>query len=87
MKKELNSENRTTAITTLAIPVATYSFNVVNWNLKELKKLDAKIRKQLTCNRMLYPKSDVAKMPPWSCVQKCPLMLDLILDDMLISIV
>ena len=38
MKTELNSKNRITAINTLAIPVVTYSFNVVNWNLKELKK-------------------------------------------------
>jgi len=43
MKTELNSKNRITAINTLAIPVVTYSFNVVNWNLKELKKLGTKI--------------------------------------------
>ena len=46
MTTELNSKNRITAINTLTIPVVTYSFNVVNWNLKELKKLDTKIRKQ-----------------------------------------
>ena len=45
MKTELNSKNRITAINTLEIPVVAYSFNVVNWNLKELKKLDKKIRK------------------------------------------
>ena len=59
IKTELNSKNRITSITTLAIPVVTYSFNVVNWNLKELKKLDTKIRMQLTSNRMHHPKSDV----------------------------
>ena len=52
----VNSKNRITAIDTLAIPVVTYSFNVVNWNLK---KLDTKIRKQLTYNRMHHPTSDV----------------------------
>ena len=31
MKTELNSKNRITAINALAIPVVTYSFNVVNW--------------------------------------------------------
>ena len=62
MKTELNSKNRITAMNTLAIPVVTYSFNVVNWNLKELKKLDTKIRKQLTCNRRHHPKSDVARL-------------------------
>ena len=62
MKTELNSKNRITAINTLAIPFVTYSFNVVNWNLKELKKLDTKTRKQLTCNRMHHSKSDIDRL-------------------------
>ena len=37
LKTELNSKNKLTAINTLAIPVVTYSFNVINWNLRELK--------------------------------------------------
>ena len=37
VKTELNSKNKLTAIKTLAIPVVTYSFNVINWNLRELK--------------------------------------------------
>ena len=44
------------------IPVVTYSFNVINWNMNELKRLDAKIMKQLTCNRMHHPKSDVERL-------------------------
>ena len=44
MKTELNSKNRITAMNTLAIPVVTNSFNVVNWNLKELKKLDTNMK-------------------------------------------
>ena len=36
MKTELNSRNRITAINNLAIPVVTYSFNIINWNLREL---------------------------------------------------
>lgn len=62
LKTELNSKNRITAINTLALPVVTYSFNIINWNLSELKRLDSKIRKQLTCNRMLHPKSDVDRL-------------------------
>ena len=62
LKTELNSKNKLTAINTLAIPVVTYSFNVINWNLSELKKIDTKIRKQLTCNRMHHPKSDVDRL-------------------------
>ena len=56
MKTELDSKNRITAITTLAIPVITYSSNIVNRNLKELKRQDAEVRKQVTCDRMHHPK-------------------------------
>ena len=28
-----------TAINTLAIPVITYSFNIIDWNLSEVKKI------------------------------------------------
>ena len=62
LKTELNSKNKLTAINTLAIPVVTYSFNVINWNLREQKKIDTKIRKQLTCSRMHHPKSDVDRL-------------------------
>ena len=31
LKSELNAANRIQAITTLAVPVVTYSFNVINW--------------------------------------------------------
>ena len=47
LKTELNSKNRITAINTLAIPVITYSFNIIDWNLSEVKRLDIKIRKTM----------------------------------------
>ena len=62
MKTELNSKNRITAVNTLAIPVVTYSFSIINWNMSDLRKIDTKIRKQLTCNRMHHPKSDVDRL-------------------------
>ena len=62
LKTELNSKNRITAINTLALPVVTYSFNIINWNLCEIKRIDTKIRKLFTCNRMLHPKSDVDRL-------------------------
>ena len=43
MKTELSSKNRITAINTLAISVVTYSFNVINWNMNELKNLTQKL--------------------------------------------
>ena len=40
MKTKLNSKNR---INTIAVSVISYSFNIINWSLSEIKK----IRKQL----------------------------------------
>ena len=62
LKTELNSKNRVTAINTLAIPVVTYSFNIINWNMREIQKLDTKIRKLLTMNNMHHPKADVERL-------------------------
>ena len=47
-KSELNAINRTEAINTLATPVVTYSFNIVDWKMEEIRKLDRKTRKLLT---------------------------------------
>ena len=46
LQLELNTRNKLEAINTLAIPVVSYSFNVVNCNLEE----------------MHYPKADVSRM-------------------------
>ena len=47
-KSELNAINRMEAINTLATPVVTYSFNIVDWKMEEIRKLDRKTRKLLT---------------------------------------
>ena len=57
LKTKLNSKNRITAINTLAIPVITYSFNIIDWNLSEVKRLDVKIRKMMTTHSMHHPKA------------------------------
>ena len=62
LKTELNSANRIEAINTLAIPVVTYSFNIVNWTLSDMKKIDTKIRKLMSCNRMHHPTADVDRL-------------------------
>ena len=53
---------RVEAINTLALPVVTYSFNVINWKLSEIKKLDTKTRKLLTLGKMHHPKADVDRL-------------------------
>jgi len=40
LKTELNAANRFEAINTLAIPVLTYSFNIIDWKMSEIKRLD-----------------------------------------------
>ena len=59
LKSELNSANKLEAINTLAVPVVTYSFNIICWTLQELAKLDTKTRNFLTMYKMHHPKSDL----------------------------
>ena len=58
LKTELNWANRIEAINTLAMPDVQYNFNVINWTLQDLRRIDAKIRKLLTYYMKHYPKAD-----------------------------
>ena len=58
LKTELNSANRIEAINTLATSVVQYSFNIINWTLQDLRRIDTKIRKLLTCYK-IHPPKDV----------------------------
>ena len=62
LKTELNSKNRIIALNTLATPVVQYSFNILNWNLAEIRRMDVKTRKLLTSHRMHHPKADVDRL-------------------------
>jgi len=62
LKGELNAMNKIEAINTVAIPVVTYSFNIINWTLEDIRSLDRKTRKLLTKEGMHHPKSDVDRM-------------------------
>ena len=59
---ELNARNRIDAINSLALPVVTYNFTIINWSLTKIKKVNTKIRKLLTMHRMHHPKSDVNRL-------------------------
>ena len=37
LKSELNATNKIEAINTVAIPVVTYSFNIINWTLEDIR--------------------------------------------------
>ena len=54
--------NMTTAINILAIPVITYSFNIIDWNLSEVKGLDTKVRKIMTTQGMHHPRTDIHRL-------------------------
>ena len=60
-KSELNAINRTEAINTLATPVVT-NFNIVDWKMEDIRKLDRKTRKLLTVERMHHQRADVDQM-------------------------
>ncbi|XP_031559231.1 uncharacterized protein LOC116295530 [Actinia tenebrosa] len=62
LQSVLNAANKIQAINTLAVPVVSYSFNIIKWKLSEIKRLDAKERKFLTMNRMHHPKADVERL-------------------------
>ena len=62
LRTELNARNRIDAINSLALPVVTYSFTIINWSLTEIKKFETKIRKLLTLHRMHDPNSDVNRL-------------------------
>ena len=62
VQSDLNSKNKMMAFNTLAIPVVTYSFNIIDWSLQEIKGMDVKVRKLLTINKMHHPKADVDRI-------------------------
>ena len=62
LKSELNSADKLEAINTLAVPVVTYSFNIINWTFKGLAKLDTKTSTFLTMYNMHHSKSDVDRL-------------------------
>jgi hypothetical protein len=62
LKSELNFKNKITAIGTLAIPLLRYIFDIINWRLEEIKKIDRKTRKILTMYKMHHPEADTDRL-------------------------
>ena len=62
LKTELNSKDRIVVINTLAVLVVQYSYNILNWNLLDLQRMDRKTRKLLTSHRMHHPKAGVDRL-------------------------
>lgn len=62
LKTELNSKNKFTAINSLAVPILTYSFGIINWLRSEIEKMNRKTRKLLTIGGVHHPKADVERL-------------------------
>ena len=58
LKTELNSANRIEASSILAMSVVQCSSNIINWILQDLRGIDMKIRKLLTCYKMHHTKAE-----------------------------
>ena len=59
---ELSAKKKIQAIVSLAVPVLTYSFGIVNWHQEEMQNLDRKTRKLLTIHGQHHPKADVDRL-------------------------
>ena len=62
LQSQLNSQNQIHAINSLAVPVVTYSFGIIDWTKNELKKIDIKTRKLMTANKAHHPKASVDRL-------------------------
>jgi len=45
LKCELNARNKMTAIGAQVVPLLIYSFGIINWRTKEIKKLTGKLER------------------------------------------
>lgn len=59
---ECNTANQTEAFNMLAIPVVIYSFDIINWTIPDIKKIDIKTQNFLTSNRMHHLKAGVEQL-------------------------
>ena len=53
------AKNKVITNITIAIPVRGYSFIIINWTLAEIKQMDTKVERQITCNRIHHPRADI----------------------------
>ena len=62
MKSRLNGRNKIIATNTWAVPLMRYGAGIVKWTKSELDEIDRKIRKVMTMNKELHPRSDVNRL-------------------------
>lgn len=59
---ELSGQNKIAATNMLAVPIISFSFGIIKWNVEELRQLDRDTRKIMHVHRSLHPKSSVPRI-------------------------
>eukprot|EP00957_Ditylum_brightwellii_P075128 5708835-Ditylum_brightwellii.AAC.1 len=59
LQADMNEDHMMMAICAYAIPVLQYTFGIMKWTKRELRKLDVKTRKMLTMKGIHHPKGNV----------------------------
>lgn len=58
----MSGKNKVSATNTLAVPIVTYSFGVINWTVNEILELDRTTRKVMNMNRSLHPNCSIQRI-------------------------
>lgn len=61
MAAYVHTSNWIMAINPLAESFVTYIFNIINWTIGEIKKINSKERILMACNKMHHPETDVVR--------------------------
>src|SRR5678815_4802959 len=62
LKSELKCKFKVEAVRTLAVPVLSYGFGIIDWFQEDLNKLDIKTRKMLHAHKLIYKNQCLARM-------------------------
>src|SRR5678815_204539 len=62
LKSELKCKFKIEAVRTLAVPVLSYGFGLIDWFQEDLNKLDIKTRKMLHAHKVTYKNQCLARM-------------------------
>jgi hypothetical protein len=62
LKSELNAKNGITAIEALVILILGYSFCIINWRLKEIRKVDRKTINIPTMYKTHHSQADIERL-------------------------
>ena len=62
LNSKLNERNKIMALNTWAVSILRYVAGIFRWNKNELQEIDRKTRKFMTMNKVLHPRSDLARL-------------------------